>query len=757
MLRRLLLLTFLGLASLGAYYPYHVPHLDFDALVGQYRSSGGATLFFPFGQLGPNLLFTQGTLGRFESNWVGDVGVGYRLQKGPNFGWGINGFFDYAYSDVSNLNWFGGGGGLELFGNFWEARINGYGTSQGDRVYRRSLTTTSQQSIINNRPVVTAELTDTRFLEVGRWGLDGEVGAGVCLGPGSAWAYIGYFRFAGKGVAILQGPRARAEYKLPVQMSWGTPEVWLGVTWQRDDVHKSQVAGTVHVQVPLYGLRLRRRCPNLSVFKRMGDSVRRQNGPIIEQVKQVRVAGRTTGLWFIREGAMGIGTQLDPTSLMNANANSLPGDFIFPLGPQPININAELAAAYSLKPSQTLVSFGNGTSVTLDINGAPFVVNDITGSGRGTLLQNNAALNGVVVNESNLVQGIGENGGLLGISGTGRTNVRLTDVRMTEMGGAFVTAPIAFTNMIGNLTIDQSVLEFTSPNGILLTKAAGPAVAHLVTNNTLTSTGGGSTGGIVSGLSNATVVSTTVTGNTLTNFATSGIALIHAGTGGQFTHLVTNNQVNTTGAGGPGIALTSDATLIGARVAFRLSGNTMNTAPGGGIGINFTTGVGAPTIIQGAITQANGINTGGTAAIPAMNLNNNLANAGDVATYLVDDTRFSGSANGSFGSIDIGNGTVNLTLTNSTDTAPQAGATTTVYVIDQNGAATSCLTMTDNNTTRAKTTTPITDRNIQLTRTAGIFNVFDLAGVPANNNGLTTNVVGTVTTVPNKCPTPVTP
>ncbi len=756
MLRRLLLLTFLGMVSLCGYYPYHVPHLDFDAMVGQYRSSGGATIFFPFGQLGGNLFFTQGTLGRFESNWVGDIGVGYRQQKGANFGWGINGFFDYAYSDVSNLNWFGGGAGLELFGDFWEARINGYGTSQGDRVYRRAISTRSTQTVIDNRPVVTAELTDTRFIEVGRWGIDGEVGAGLCLGPGSAWAYVGYFRFAGKGVAILQGPRARAEYKLPIQMSWGTPEVWLGVRWERDEVHKSQLAGTVHVQIPIYGLRLRRRCPNLCTFKRMGDSVRRQNGPIIEQVRQVRVAGRTTGLWFIQQGATGIGTQLDPTSLTNANANSLPGDFIFPLGPQPININTELAAAYSLKPSQTLVSFGNGTQVTLDINGAPFVVSDITGSGRGTLLQPNAALNGIVVNDYNLLQGIGENGGFVGITGTGRTNVRLTDIRMTEQGGAFVTAPMSFTNMIGNLTIDQSVLEFTSPNGIILTKAGGPAVAHQVTNNTLTSTGGGSGGGIVSGLSNATVVSSTISGNTLTNFATSGIALIHAGTGGQFTHLVTNNQVNMTGAGGPAIALTSNATLIGARIAFRLSGNTIDTALGGGIGTNFFTGAGAPTIIQGAVTQANGINTAGAAASPAIILSHAFANAGDVGTYLVDDTRFNASANLSFNSIHTGNGTLNLTLTNSTDTAPQAGAGTAVYYITASSAGTTCLTMNGNNTTRVKATTAA-DRNIQLIQTLGTFNVTDLAGIPVSNNGLTTNVVGTVTTVAGNCPIPMTP
>jgi Inverse autotransporter, beta-domain len=758
MFRRFLISICCAVTTLSA-YDYHVPHVDFDTLINGYRTSGGGTLFFPFGQVGCNTFFGQGSIGRFKSSWVGNLGGGYRLQMAPDFGWGVNAFFDYAYSEHSDLSWFGGGVGLELFGSCWEARLNGYVPQTHLRSFKRLRKSFSEEVVIDNHPTLRTFTDDTNFLEGARWGVDGEAGAGVCVGPGSLWAYIGYFRFQGETVEILQGPRARLEYKLPLQMGWGMPELWFGVEWQRDEVYKSKTAAVIHVQVPLYCQRRYGRCPNLCTFKRMGNSVRRQNGYILEVVAKSRKETRFTGLWFIREGAMGVGTQLDPTSVGNANTNSLPGDFIFPLGPQNIDLATGLGSNYTLKPNQTMVSFGDSTQVTFLINGVMYTVFDITGSGRGTLIQTNAANAALSIGSNTVVQGIGLIGGLNGIVGTGVNNTTITDVRLTEQAGAtFAGSPILLTNPTGTVAMDRNFIQMTTPAaaGIELSNGAGQTVSYSLTNNMIISQSATPTRGIGITISDSANVRLTAMTNMITGFNLGGIVIAQQGAGGRSSLIIEQNTISNIGSMAPGIGLATTATASNSQMSFRVSGNTTTTTPGGGINMDFSSAGGAPVIINGAINDQNGINGAGAAALSAMTVVTNFAAATDLATILVDDTRFQGTANISFGSLVQNLGVLNLTLTNNTDGAP-GGAGTVVYDNRISGTGTYCLTMTGNNTTRTKPAMPLIDRNIQLVQTAGTFNVTDLAGVVANNNGMTANVVGTVNSVTAKCPIPVVP
>lgn len=396
------------------YWPTHV---DFDGLFFGNRQTGDLTLFWPLFQAQCFTGFFQGTIGRFDDQWHGNVGVGCRTQLSRDMAWGANIFCDYSYSDRTRLNWLQGGVGVELLGQGWEVRANGY---LPDLDRRR--VSFNQNSIIvldPDSPEVMITTTTNIVDQQARWGFDAEVGAGLCLGPGSLWGYAGYFYFTGRELEARQGPRLRLEYKLPILFCWGEAELWAGGEWQYDDRHRSQGRLYIHVQVPLYGWRSGLRCPNICVHKRMGNSVRRQNGLLLERIRERTVVPRTLQLFFIREGEANAnpGTQTNPTTLFTANADSVAGDFIFPLNRlpnppgTPIPIDTELGTAYALKPDQTLISFGDSTSVTLDFgDGATLVVQDLDGAGRGAFSQS-AALNAIEISDGNLIQGIEIRGG----------------------------------------------------------------------------------------------------------------------------------------------------------------------------------------------------------------------------------------------------------------------------------------------------------------------------------------------------------
>jgi hypothetical protein len=701
-------------------------HLDVDGLFWGHRQGTSATLFVPFLQLGDMLFFTQGSIGRWDDSWTADLGLGYRVQVTRSLGWGVNLFVDYAYDDTTNLNWIQGGLGAEILGECWEVRANAYVPDLDRRIAKSRKSFTIDPIVINNRPVADIFEVDRLLEQQARWGFDVEGGACICLGPGSLWGYAGYFRFDGRDLDVFQGPRLRAEYKLPVLVGGGMSEVWAGVLWEHSNLLGDETVFTIHLQVPLTPGNRWRRCPNRCVFKRMGNSVRRQFGLNLVQLRQVITNQRQVGLWFIENGGAGVGTQTDLTNLANAAANSLPGDFIFGLNNTgTIDVAAELGSAFALKSNQCLVSFDNSSTVTLDFGSdVTLQVTDLTGTGRATLDQG-AALDTVTMDNGSQIFGFNFTGGLNAISATGKSDLLISTNRVT----GFDNAAINLSDITGDLVI---------------------------TDNRLTMGGGVSTSGLLLANDGALTLAINISRNTVDNVTGEGILVSQAGTGGTINLTLDSNVVDSLGADANtgGIHLTTTATAAGANYTFAMTGNTMESMAKNGLLMDWLSAGGGATTINGTIDASNLFNSLGSGAISGAVANSvTFSGSSDTATLLFD----SNTTNQTFGpgvlSDQAGTGTLNFTITDTEDTNPQSG--TNVFLLANSGSGTTCATLNGNQTNRGGGAA--LDSNIVFSQTAGTFNATDLTDIRTNNNNMTFDSVGTITSQTDDCPTPTSP
>ena len=527
----------------------------------------------------------------------------------------------------------------------------------------------------------------------------------------------------------FQGPRARAEYRLPFPLAWGDAELWAGGEYSYDHAHGSEGSFTIHVQVPLFCQRRFGRSPNICVFKRLGDSVRRQNGIVLERFRRRRIVQRQVGLWFIRINGPdnAAGTQQDPTSLTTVNTFARPGDFIFALnllpGFQPIPIGTQLGGtAWTMKNAQTLVSFGNSNQVTLDFGqGVTFTVFDLDGAGRGGLIQNQAGVNAVIVGNDNMIQGTSIQAGVASIAGTGMRNLTVTDTLINS----FTTQGISLTNASGTL---------------------------MMTGNTIDGSGGATSRGIQLSNSGAITAFASITGNnTITRAGADGIFLELAGSGGTLGAVIDGNTVEDTGmwaSGLAGIRLSTAAGTTGGQLAFRVSNNRVTTSARQAIVGQFRGAAGATTVVNGAVTS-NIITT--TGASGAVEMTSDYTNANDTTSLLINSNIFSTITSVSiFGNLASTTGTMNLTITDNVDNSSTVPADTNVILATSSGTA--CMTATGNRTARGAGP----PNNLIATRVAGTFEVTNQAQLSANNNGMTVTTTGTTNTTQN-CPTVTTP
>lgn len=732
-MKRLLLLLLLPICLHAQGMPWWVAHADGDGHIGGWRDAGHLTLFAPFGQFGNNMFFVQGSIGRFKDSSIGTLGGGYRVQLSGDLGWGVNAFCDYAYGDNTNLNWVQGGIGGEVIGSFFEVRANAY-------VPRLDVQTGSQRRVntvepgivqqpIHVRPVVNITQIVDQEQQQARWGFDVEGGVGAPVGVGSVWGYVGYFRFQAHGLRTFEGPRARAEYRLPLPLAWGDAELWLGGEYARDAVHGSEGSATIHLQVPLFRQRRFGRSPNMCVFKRLGDSVRRQNGIVLQRFKKRTIEQRQVGLWFIRINGPdnAPGTQTMPTSLTTVNTFAQPGDFIFALnllpGFQPIPIGTQLGGtAWTMKNEQTLVSFGNSNVANLNLgNDVIFPVFDLDGAGRGGLIQNQAGVNGVILGNNNMIQGTSIQSGVASIAGTG----------------------------IRNLTITDTLINTFTTQGILLTNASGTLN---ITGNTIDGAGGATSRGIQLSNSGALTTFISITGNnTITRAGADGIFLELAGSGGVLGAVIDGNTIEDTGAGAGGLAgirLATNVNTTGGQLAFRVSNNRVTTSARQAIRGDFSGAAGATTVVNGAVTS-NTIST--TGATGAVQMTSAYTNSNDTTSLLINSNTFTTITDVSiFGNLTTTTGTMNLTVIDNIDNSATVATDTNVILAQSSGTA--CMTATGNKTARGAGP----PNNIIATRVAGSFLVTNQAALSTNNNGMTVTTTGTTNTTQN-CPTVTTP
>lgn len=541
MWKRILLTLVLCLGAIqGDSLCYWQPHLSGTFRAGSYRQGGSLDLFVPVWQDHGSIVFAQVHGARLKREWDAGAGAGIRTLLTPCLGVGINAFGEWSQSRYRiNRGQFGLGG--ELLGGCWQARINGYLPN------RRStyvLFGPYFEETLSGVNILQNELAQIG-INAAYAGFDAEVGvAPIITAWSELWGYGGYFRFTSKGAQVMQGPRARIEFRLEDLWGWCQARFTVGGEWQWDRVRKHQAAFTATLRLPIGWRSKTCCCPCRSICRRMGDPVYRDPGVTIHTrvvgtaLLQSHVLGR---LFFIWQSALaGAGTQADPTSLPDALSRAGPRDIlIFMQDNGNIQISAAPGNTIPLQNFQQMLGYGNTGQIHLLFpGGGGTVITPLPGQSSAR-----AQLDGVVGTDAiqmaayNIISGLRVNGGNNQIVGTNIPNGLIDDMVLQGAGAnaISITGP-------SSITISNSSIQGATSNGILLT---GVVNARLLNNSPVQ--GGLSGASVVA--NGATQTTSQVLGNSFTGGTGAGFSYVQSGAGGYQLIFSSNTATSVTGAG----------------------------------------------------------------------------------------------------------------------------------------------------------------------------------------------------------------
>ncbi len=519
-MRYLKVLFLLLTVAVHAYRPY----VEVDGRFFDFRKGGGLNMWVPVRSDGNHLLFSQAHAGYWRKHLVKfSLGGGYRRLVTPNFGAGVNMFFDKGHSD-DGTNYYQGGAGAELFGPCWVFRANGYAPNFRTSVIR-------PEAI-----VVGTQVLDNSFIERNFAGFDLEGGYSICFGELELWGYAGYYHFTASGVKPIQGPKARFEIRYPDPFGMCGAELMIGGEWENDRVHGNEGALTAFIRVPIFGPRPRfgQCCPRKSrICRRMEDLVRREQNVWVERgfaftdgllgnrrASQAAVAN----VFFFKEGATGIGTQNDPAAPGSIALD--PGDIIFVLS-DPGAPALTTGVPITMLPCQQVAGFGDNGMVTLTVQGVPVTFTQTDPDGfRGTI--NAGGGTGIVLGNDTVVTGIRltDTGAAGAITGSGVMDVCVqnTNINVTPPAGQTATGPVAgtyvgLTNVSGTVKVSGNTFAestATTQNLVFLDNTSTNAT-FTATNNTISATGGHSGCAINTIARGASTITSSQTNNTITS------------------------------------------------------------------------------------------------------------------------------------------------------------------------------------------------------------------------------------------------
>ena len=765
-MRRLLLLLLLFASAHADYWP---AHLWADGRAGTWRHGGGAGIFVPYLQAGNNMFFLQGYAGRFRNAWVGSAGAGYRQMLAKDLAWGINGFVDYGYSDAK-VSWVQGSFGAELMGDSWEMRLNVYVPELGAQLISEEVTPVVTLDGVD----LTTTVTTRRREEKARWGFDTEAGLGICIGQGSLWGYLGYYRFANKGLATFQGPQARLEYRFDLPMDWGLIELTVAGEYTHDNLFGSKAGGYISLRLPLYCQTSYGCYPRTSVCRRIANKVMRMNGFVLRDFTDINVATSTRQLLFVANvGAPAAGTQTDPTTLNDAVGRASVNDIMFMLqddGNIPIDgATGAPGATLTLVRGQSVLGFDNQSSVTIDFgSGAELTITDLTGAGRAILVQGTDQ-DAIVMADTTIIDGIGIEMGSPGagpismITGTNISNIAIQNNILT--GDIFTERGIDLTGVTGNIAILNNEIvgiagAFTA---IDLSNGSSQEAQYGIEGNMLTLPAS-SGPGIHSTVDGTANVELAAKSNQISGGVES-ILLEKTGTGGRAFWVIDENTLE---LGLNGVKLSASGG--GATLLAQVTSNKLEVSDDSGIFFDLNHGGGANTLnaeISGNNLEDVAASSGDAILIDA----STSSNASDIFTIEIKEntTQGIGSANNASTLRAVGGtGKMNLTVTDNIENTPGAGVTLSdsAYAFEQAQAAgtknTLCLTMTGNKAD-TRTGTETIDLDVNTDNTMNVTNL----GTPATGNGLSTannnlsvktnSGTGLPTNVTSNCTTPTFP
>lgn len=454
-------------------------YVEFLGKPGTERSLGQADLFIPLIQNDSSLVFFN-LRGQADdrSNEEYNLGLGYR-QLYDQWIIGGYGYFDHR-STQNNNSFYQGTIGVEALSEQWDFRANGYiPESTEKRVNALSGTT-----ILNTANVVQAGAnisvnlstlqTTTLVKERALPGFDFEVGYKLPVFEDTR-IYVGGFHFDAGGFKDVTGPRGRLEMRFHGLPKLGKDSrLMLGIEVTHDSVRDTQAFGLVQLQIPfdVFGSQNTNSRPRLtSLEQRMVEPVVRDvdivsgtnstSSTVVTDSQNVNALNPDTGNAINNVTTL---TAADSNAVHTAVA-AAGADSLVILDGSGGTINN--ASSVILQNGQILAGAGQPLVLQYnDPNGGVKMVS-YTPSGSTPTLNNTTTINNAIVMESNsTVSGMNITGGLIGVLGSSKTNIRIENTSATstdQNGFAFVNS----TGSLSNVKSTNAGAGGVSGNGFL--------------------------------------------------------------------------------------------------------------------------------------------------------------------------------------------------------------------------------------------------------------------------------------------------
>jgi len=228
-------------------------YIEFTGRPGTTRSLGVSDLLVPLWQDQNDMSFlnVRGLVGFDTDEHEVNIGLGHRHMFN-DFILGGYAFYDKSESDLG-FNYDQWTLGLEMLGEKWDIRMNGYIADENENEWGRITQSSSEVGISPDDQDIWVDYQQTLsyYKERSLSGFDGEVGYKLPVLDDTR-VYAGGYHFIGEdGFESVSGPRVRLEtrlYDLPY-LGNGS-RVMLGVESQYDDPRGSQTSGLLSIRIP---------------------------------------------------------------------------------------------------------------------------------------------------------------------------------------------------------------------------------------------------------------------------------------------------------------------------------------------------------------------------------------------------------------------------------------------------------------------------------------------------------------------------
>lgn len=460
----------------------------------------------------------------------GNIALGARAMLPSGYNFGMWGGYDVRRSGVTGNVFQQLSGGLELLGDRYAFRANGYLPLSG----AMSGNGTARVFLSGN------DILMSGGQEVPLHGVDAEAGMRFYASgePAAAkqelWAYGGGFWFSNAGISrAIAGPKARIEWQInDVLASLPGSRLSFGAAASSDSVRGGRVEVGASLRIPIGG---ESRAPS-SQWRRMADPIVRDTDIVVQGTTE-HVADDITGAPFDHALTVADGDDLQ-AAIAAAGLNSL------------LIVNGDRIGSWTVGDSQTLLGGGG----TIAVHGlATGTVADFTAAGTRPVLQD-------VQHDFSVTRRV-----LIANNNTHFAGLEVDSVGMPIPDDYpeiyYATAGI-YGEGLDNVAITGSLLktsvDFTNPGGGVYHPSAG-AYFHLsnhvtIANNEFHVDGENSFGAVFSlETGDEGNVSNQMIDNTIYVSGAPAIAISMAGKDG----LVRNNAVHLSGEGERGIILTN--------------------------------------------------------------------------------------------------------------------------------------------------------------------------------------------------------